>query len=172
VSVERRRGPPEEPGGATRELLRTIVERRPGSCIRELAQALGVRRTAVVHHLRKLSAAGQGRWVRSGRRVLVFPPAATAFEGLVGLLRMGTVSSVVAALRSDPALTVRGLARRLGLTPRAVRYHLLRLRDLGLLEVAWGPSGRRLVLDPRAEAASLEAGREAEAPLVALAHAR
>lgn len=138
-----------------RARLLALVAGRPGMSIRELAQALGVRRTAVVHHLRKLGAAGKVRCVRSGRRLLAFPAAATPYEGLVGLLRLETVAALVAALRQDPSLSVRGLARRLDVTPRAVRYHLLRLESLGLLRLGWGPGRRVLLLDEAAAAGAL-----------------
>lgn len=130
----------------TRSRLVEQVARRPGSSIRELADALGIRRTAVVHHLRLLGRSGRVRCVRAGRRVLVFPPAESPFEGLVGLIRLPTVQALLRALQEDPSLSVRGLARAVGITPRAVRYHLLRLGNLGLLEMGWGMGGRRVVL--------------------------
>lgn len=130
----------------TRQRLVDEVARRPGSSIRELADALGIRRTAVVHHLRLLSRSGRVRCVRAGRRLLVFPPAASPFEGLVGLVRLPTVQALLRAVQADPASSVRGLARAVGITPRAVRYHLLRLSNLGMLEMGWGLGGRRVVL--------------------------
>ena len=134
-----------------RQRLTDLVGRRPGSSIRELADVLGIRRTAVVHHLRLLGRAGAVRSVRSGRRVLVFPARANPFEGLVGLLRLRAVQRIVEALRDEPGLSIRGTARRLGVTPRAVRYHVARLRDLGLVRIEWGLGGRRtLLLEARA----------------------
>jgi predicted transcriptional regulator len=129
----------------TRQRLAEEVARRPGSSIRELADALGIRRTAIVHHLRLLGRSGRVRCVRAGRRVLVFPPAESPFEGLVGLVRLPTVQALVRAVQADPGLSVRGLARAVGITPRAVRYHLLRLGNLGMLEMGWGIGGRRVV---------------------------
>ena len=127
------------------------MARRPGTSIRELADALGIQRTAVVHHLRILGRAGDVRSVRSGRRVLVFPAAASPFEGLLGLMRLRAVQQLVGLVRAEPGLSVRGLARRMDVTPRAVRYHVQRLRGMGLLELRWGPGGRRiLVLDAKA----------------------
>lgn len=138
-------------GEGTRQRLTDLVAQRPGSSIRELADALGIRRTAVVHHLRLLGRAGTVRSVRSGRRLLVFPACANPFEGLVGLLRLRAVRRLVEVLRDEPGLSVRGAARRLGVTPRAVRYHAMRLRDLGLLRVEWSLGGRRsLLLEARA----------------------
>jgi predicted transcriptional regulator len=130
----------------TRQRLVDEVARRPGSSIRELADALGVRRTAVVHHLRLLGRSGRVRCVRAGRRLLVFPQAESPFDGLVGLVRLPTVHALLRALAADPSLSVRGLARAVGITPRAVRYHLLRLRNLGMLEMGWGLGGRRVLL--------------------------
>jgi predicted transcriptional regulator len=130
----------------TRQRLVDEVARRPGSSIRELADALGIRRTAVVHHLRLLGRSGRVRCVRAGRRLLVFPQAASPFEGLVGLVRLPTVQALMRALQADPNLSVRGLARAIGITPRAVRYHLMRLGNLGMLEMGWGMGGRRVVL--------------------------
>lgn len=148
------------------------MAQHPGLCIRELAQHLGIRRTSVVHHLRKLLAAHHVRCVRAGRRLLVFPPATTAFEGLVGLLRLRTIHNVVSTILGDPSISVRGLARRLELTPRAIRYHLLRLEDLGVLEMRWGRGGRRiLVLDPKAAeiVPAVSAEPRQEAPVLAMA---
>jgi predicted transcriptional regulator len=136
-------------------LLETVSQ-RPGASIRELADALGIRRTAVVHHLRILSAASRIRTVRSGRTVLVFPAASTPFEGLVGLLRLRTVQNLLAAIQANPEQSVRGLGRALGITPRAVRYHLLRLRDLRLVDLNWGLGSRRIVL---LQPGAIDAGR-------------
>ena len=151
--------------------FKSLVAQHPGMCIRELAQHLGIRRTSVVHHLRKLRTAHQIRCVRSGRRLLVFPPAVTAFEGLVGLLRLRTIHNVVSTILGDPGISVRGLARQLNLTPRAIRYHLLRLQDLGVLEMRWGKGGRRiLVLDPKAADLMPDAAAPAlQEPVMALA---
>lgn len=149
-----------------RARLRGIVARRPGTSIRELADFLGIQRTAVVHHLRLLARAGEVRNVRSGRRVLVFPATASPFEGLLSLLRVRAVQQLVAAVQAQPAASIRGLARELGVTPRAVRYHVLRLREMGLLDLRWGPGGRRvLVLDARAcEAVEAREPPEASTP--------
>jgi DNA-binding transcriptional ArsR family regulator len=68
-------------------------------------------------------------------------------------MRLSTVQKLVEAIHADPGVSVRGLGRALGITPRAIRYHLLRLQSLGLLERRWAGGRRVLLLDAKASLA-------------------
>lgn len=138
-------------GADVRQRILDTVARQPGISIRELADALGLWRTSVVHHLRILGRQRQLRTVRNGRSVLVFAAAHSPFDGMVGMVRMRMVQRLIQAIEGEPATSVKGLARSLGITPKAVRYHVLRLQRLGLLARPVTPLGRRrFVLAPQA----------------------
>jgi predicted transcriptional regulator len=120
-----------------------LVEARPGASIQDLADGTGVNRTAVVHHARRLVREGRIEAVRHGRAVLHFPAgvASTAHRSVLAALRLETACAILSALRGQPDLSWRALARRLGVTPRAIRWQVRRLAEAGLISVVKGENG-------------------------------
>ncbi len=87
--------------------------------------------------------------LRHGRAMLHFPLHVDAPQrSLLGVLRQETARSILEALRGDPSLSGRALARRLQITPKAVRWHIKRLRTEGILEDPGQPQPRPSYVRP------------------------
>ncbi len=140
-----------QPDRSVRDRLLAFVRAHPGASIQDLADHLGVGRTAVVHHVRRLARQRELVSQGLGRRRLHFAAAATPPEqrGMLGLLRLRMARCVLEELRADPSVSWRGLARRLRVAPHTIRWHVARLRDEGLLHVeTHGGRKHALVLHP------------------------
>lgn len=138
------------PRHPAQERILQVVTERPGVCVQDLAEALGLTRTAALHHIRRLTRDRLVSSVRQGRRVLHFLPATQQPQSLLGLLQVHTARQVVERLLKDPGTSWRQLASQLGVTPRAVRWHIRRLEREGALRVQpsfLGP-GHLVVLRP------------------------
>lgn len=144
-------GPTPRPRHPAQERVLQVLKERPGASVQDLAHALGLTRTATLHHVRRLARQDLVRSVRQGRRRLHFlaavpPPDQT----LMGLMHLHTARLVLERLARDPAASWRALAKDLGVTPRAVRWHIRKLQGEGVLEVQpsrFGP-GHVAVLSP------------------------
>lgn len=140
----------ERPRHPAQERILQVLAERPGASVQDLAGDLRLTRTATVHHLRRLGRDGLVRSVRHGRRRLHFLAAAPQQPGLLGLLHTHTARLVVETLARDPGASWRKLARQLGITPRAVRWHIRNLereRALHVQPSLFGP-GHVTVLSP------------------------
>lgn len=127
-----------------------MVAERPGVCVQDLAEELAITRTATLHHIRRLMRDQLVCSVRQGRRVLHFLAARQQPQSLLGLLQVHTARLVVQVLLEHPRTSWRQLARQLGITPRAVRWHIRKLEQEGALQVQqsfFGP-GHVVVLRP------------------------
>ncbi|MEA3189526.1 MAG: Winged helix-turn-helix DNA-binding [Thermoplasmata archaeon] len=113
-----------------------LVAATPGLSLQDLALAMGLSRTAVARHTRRLAKDGRIRRIRSGRRVLHVPNGHEGNPTILAAMRQRTARIVLESFRADPRLPVRELARRLDVTPKAVRWHVKRFRADGLLEGA------------------------------------
>ncbi len=113
------------------------IESNPGASLQELADALGVTRTAANYHVRRLVRSGTVRQVRQGRRVLHFGPVRNTplRDTVMAALRQQRVRELLQMLMQDPTASWRELAAALDVTPRAVRWHVRRLEEEGLIEV-------------------------------------
>lgn len=122
---------------AHHQRLLAIVRAEPGLCLQELADRIGLTRTAAIYHVRNLSKRGYLSCVRQGRRVMHFVPDATRppERTMLGLLRLTTVRTVLDELHRDPGVSWRTLARKLDMAPHTIRWHVSRLRREGVLEV-------------------------------------
>jgi predicted ArsR family transcriptional regulator len=139
--------PPRHP--AQQRILAAVAD-RPGLCLQDLAKELGITRTATLHHVRRLAREGLIHTARHGRRVLHFQAAAQPPPTLLGLLHVHTARLVVELLSQDPGASWRKLAKQLGITPRAVRWHIRKLEGERALHVQpsrFGP-GHVTVLSP------------------------
>lgn len=145
-----------EPPVAYREAIWEGLERKvldlvgecPGISIQELADRVGVSRTATVYHVRKLTKAGTLGTARVGRRVVHFMVARSAeFPGVAcGMVRLPTVAPLLSTLIRKPEISWRELARRLSLTVQTIRWHVGRLEKMGLLSVRPTASGGHMVI--------------------------
>lgn len=116
--------------------LLAALQERPGLNIDELAQALGVRRTAAKHHLRRLERDHVVVRIRQGRHVLHFPSSMnptqrTAFT----VLRVPSIRAVLLDLFSNASHSKAHIAQRLRVSTRTVRRALRKLEQQGLARV-------------------------------------
>jgi len=114
-----------------------VVAARPGASVQQISEEVGLTRTSTLHHLRRLARRGAVLAVRQGRRLTHFPASIreSSQHTLLGLMHVLTARLLVEALAQDPEVSWRRLAQRLGVTPRAVRWHVRRLQEDGLLRV-------------------------------------
>jgi DNA-binding MarR family transcriptional regulator len=120
-----------------RRRLLEILDRQPGLNIDELAKSLGVRRTAAIHHLRRLEKQTTIVRVRQGRHVLHFlgslPPARRA---AICLARVPSVRRIVEDLAVNPVYSQEAVAARVGVSRRTVRRAIRRLLQGRLIDIA------------------------------------
>lgn len=115
----------------------SYVQNFPGACIQEVADYLGLTRNAAAHHLHILEQDGVLESLKQGRRSLYFPPEINnpIERTALGLLRQHTVHRILAELYREPTLPWRTLAWKIGKTPHTVRWHMHRLREVGLIHI-------------------------------------
>jgi predicted transcriptional regulator len=148
---------------AQRRLL-SFLEAHPGRSLRELADHLGVTRTAAVYHVRRLERRGLVTRLRHGTRRLLFPSSIpdTAGRHLLASFRLHNARVIAQALHADPTLSWRAVARKLGLGTNTVRWHVARLEEQGLIRVV--ARGRRrhvIALHPELQQALVAADHKA-----------
>ena len=157
-------GPQEAPAP---ERILAAVKQSPGLCVQDLAQAVGLSRTAVLYHARRLAKRGHLVMVRRGRRLAHFPASIrdAAQHTLLGLMHLRTARLLLERLAEEPTMSWRGLGRSLGITPRAVRWHVHRLRQDGLLEVHDAGGARHVTVLDGGLRAILDAPPSSPAPV-------
>lgn len=150
------REPPSLPVNPTQRRLVALLEQQPGRSLQEIADHLFVTRTAIVYHVRKLERLGLIFSLQQGNRRLHFPKSisGTVQRTMLGVFRLRNARHVVEALREDPTISWRSMARKLNLAPHTVRWHISRMEDEGLLRVV-EQAGRRhvIALHPELQAA-------------------
>ena len=117
-----------------RQRLLDLVEQRPEISLQEIADALELSRTALLHHRHVLVKAGILYAHKDGHRIVLTawrskrPPKALALrETLRG------AAKVVAA--ASAPITAAQVGMRLGISERTARYHLNRLAAASLVSV-------------------------------------
>lgn len=124
----------------TRRRLMDLVQETPGLNIQEIADALGVQRTAANHHVRRLLKDGFLVTHWQGPHMLHFPATIPLVQRTVlSVLRIPSVWGIANELLGDPSLSGGALASRLRMNPRTVRRAVRTLKSHGLLQVE--PSG-------------------------------
>lgn len=138
---------------STRRRIHDAINSEPGIHFMALARKSGVGRGTLDHHLRKLTGAGLVTARKASGYKCYFAKGA-AHPNVVqaaSLLRSEGSRAVFDAIRANPGLPGRELARRLRRSPSTVHYHVHRLEEAGLiLEHGAGmrlsPQGERLLL--------------------------
>lgn len=157
-------------GRQPRRILEALAT-GPGQNIDELAARLGLRRTAINHHLRVLLRVGKVVRVRQGRHALHFPVETPPDQRIaLSLLRIPGVNAVTRDVFLEPATECRDRADRLGLSPRHVRRALRILVRHGMARTdpvssTSGPithlhPAMRLVVALQLDASRRDAGRD------------
>lgn len=125
------------PRSPNRRRVLLHIQAHPGSCLQEIADSIGLTRTALAHHLRALERDKLVSSVRQGRRVLLFPSSITrpAERSVLGLLRQASARAVLEALYVHPTESFRKVAIRLGMAPHTLRWHVQRLQEQGIIHV-------------------------------------
>lgn len=125
------------PRSPNRRRVLMHIQAHPGSCLQEIADSIGLTRTALAHHLRALERDKLVSSVRQGRRVLLFPSSITrpAERSVLGLLRQASARAVLEALYVNPTESFRKVAVRLGMAPHTLRWHVQRLQEQGIIHV-------------------------------------
>jgi predicted transcriptional regulator len=113
------------------------IQAHPGSCLQEIADSIGLTRTALAHHLRALERDALVARNQQGRRVLMFPSSITrpAHRSVLGVLRQASARAVLEALYANPTESYRKVAMRLGVAPHTLRWHVQRLQEHGIIHV-------------------------------------
>lgn len=123
------------------------VKARPGTELGALARGLGVHRTTLRHHVRLLTLHRYLRVVETPSSLRLFPAASAAVEEEARRLDATAAPlarEIVARASSEPGITIRALARALGVDRASVRYHVGRLVAAGVLSDARARQGRRV----------------------------
>lgn len=125
--------PPDNPN--YRLVLQCILE-NPARNLQELADAVGIRRTAVGYHVRRMVRAGLVVTQRQRRNILHFHVSMPrAHRTALALLRVESIRRVVLELYRDPHVQWPELAERLETTVRTVQRAIRALQGEQLLEI-------------------------------------
>lgn len=127
-----------------RRLAHDLVAERPGIHHQELVRRLGKGKGGAEHHLRKLVDGGLLVRRAGPRYTCYFLPsqASRAAVAAAPVLKSAVAQRIVEMRRVEPAVTNAEMARRLGVRPATVFYHVERLRAAGLLlDVGAVPDG-------------------------------
>lgn len=120
--------------GSRAEVLR-VIEERPGLSIQEVAEAMGLSRGAVRHHLGYLTRDGHVASHRHGNHVLLFSAAVPVMRRrAIFQLRIGSIRSIVEAAIERPRFRPVEVADEVGITVRSVRRGLRVLERAGLVQ--------------------------------------
>lgn len=131
--------------GSRGRILR-IVEARPGVCLSEVAEEMGVTRNAIAHHVRMLHRARLLETVEDDGRRRLYKPGTSVQPGLrvpAAILDHPVRGRIVALVGADPAgVPRRAIHERLHDVPERTRNHAVRrLAVRGILEVVRDPAG-------------------------------
>lgn len=122
---------------SSRERIIELARTAPGLHVSEIIKRTQLAAGTVGYHLLRLEAEGVIRTLVAGRRRLVFLASdARTFDtdaDAMSLLRGKTALAVAEALSQTAPTSMLRLVTRLHESPRAVYYHVKRLREAGLV---------------------------------------
>ncbi len=137
-----------------RARLLDCIESNAGVCASELSLRAGIDRNTAKYHLKRLVHAGLVTRRREGRRTHFFPstvPSPEVQTAVVGA-QGETRRRILHLVHAQPDLSWRAVGRHLGITARAVRWHLERLERTRLIQVDRSTARRRVHMTPTLEA--------------------
>lgn len=137
-----------------RARLLDFIESNAGICETELSVRAGIDRSTAKYHLKRLLRAGLIARRREGRRVHFFPrdmPFLELQKAVAGA-RGETRRRILYLIHEKPEMSWRAVGRQLGITARAVRWHLEKLETANLIRVDRTAAHRRVHLSPALEA--------------------
>jgi predicted transcriptional regulator len=132
------------PETTLRRRLYALVQSHPGLHQRELARQLGVRASHAEYHLHQLARVGLIVAKPFGGRIRYFVAVAdladvpmgavgTADEALLAILRQSRPLQIAALLLEENPRVLGDLARRLGVAPGTITYHIDKMEQAGIL---------------------------------------
>lgn len=142
-----------------------MIHKYPGLNSQELAQVLGLARTAVVYHVRRLTRLGLIIEEKQGQHKLHFPASLpSAKRRALCQLRVPSVRKVALALFAAPRDTIRAVAERVEMNPRTVRRALQGLRHDNLAFCEKNGRGQIVHLHPEVRLVLARWSADADAP--------
>lgn len=141
-------------GHEGRARLLEFIESNAGICETELSVRAGIDRNTAKYHLKRLLRAGLVTKRREGRRVHFFPRnmAYMELQKAVAGARGETRRKILYLIHEKPEMSWRAIGRQLGITARAVRWHLERLESTNLIQIDRSTAHRKVHLTPALEA--------------------
>lgn len=134
-------GSPSHPENLNRRAMYRFIVDHPGLNLQELADAVGIQRTAALYHVRRMVREARVVTQRHGPHLLHFPSDMPREQRTaLSLLRIPSVRAVALELHRDPKLSPGALAAKLDTTVRTVRRALRALQSNGLLRIEETPS--------------------------------
>ena len=118
---------------STREAVEGLLRERPGLAPADAARALGLDRTTVQYHLRRLVREGRAVTGAAARGPRYFPAGAMPRAARGAFLRAQEGAPLLDAIRAAPGCTQSDLARRLCVPRATLAWRLGRLRQEGLV---------------------------------------
>lgn len=137
-----------------RARLLDFIESNAGICETELSVRAGIDRNTAKYHLKRLLRAGLIAKRREGRRVHFFPrnmPFLELQKAVAGA-RGETRRRILYLIHEKPEMSWRAVGRQLGITARAVRWHLEKLETAKLIQIDRTSAHRKVHLSPVLEA--------------------
>jgi len=119
----------------TRSLLHGIVVSDPGVHAREIVRRAGKPRGVVRHHLKILVATGLLKEESMDAHTRYFPAGAREAAAKAALLQSDVARAVLEHVQDRPGISITELARQLGVTNKAVRYHVRRFAEAGMVDM-------------------------------------
>lgn len=132
-------------GNSNRDRIHALIGEKPGLNIQEIADATGIQRTAVNHHIRHMARTGDVVKRRQGLNVLHFPPTIPPMQvRALSCLRVPSILLVVEQIYHQPSVTWNDIAHRYDLNERTVRRAVQTLEDEHLLRVERRGRGKQV----------------------------
>lgn len=122
------------PRASTRDRLLALISSQPGIHKKALCDAAGVAWGTVDYHLGKLHRHGLIGVRKVGRTLHCFPGGDAPASPAPTTLLVGHGPRIAEVLRQAPGQGLRGISDVLGLSPKVVRRHLVRMLEAGVAE--------------------------------------
>lgn len=138
----------------TRRTLYNLIRENWGMCETDLGNLSALGRNNVKYHLQRLVRARLIQACPQGRKVHYFPRGVRMpdLQRAITGSQSGTRREILHLLRTYPHMSWRAISRTVGITPRAVRWHIQQLAQSGLVEIERDGMYSRVRMTPILEA--------------------